>query len=211
MSPTPKSARIKEALSAPWKIWNEIARLFVAPRVRLMFALNGIPWRSGWKFFGAPVIQKHRRSSMTFGPGMQLRSSLRSNPLGPNHPVFLTTWQAGACLQIGKNFAMTGGSVCVAERIMIGDNVAVGANCTIVDTDFHPLDPNQRQQNPNDARTAPVILEDNVFVGMNCLILKGVTIGQGSVIGAGSVVTKSIPPRVIAAGNPARVIRAMDH
>ena len=102
---------------------------------------------------------------------------------------------------------MTGGAICAAERITIGRNVAVGANSTIADTDFHPLNSMIRHQHPQESNTAPILIEDDVFIGMNCLVLKGVTIGHGSVIGAGSVVTKDIPPCVIAAGNPARVLR----
>jgi acetyltransferase-like isoleucine patch superfamily enzyme len=138
-----------------------------------------------------------------------LRSSARSNPLSPNHPVVLATWLPGAVLEVGAQFAMTGGTLCAAERITIGDRVTVGANCTIVDTDFHPPEAAWRRLAPNDAETAPVVIEDDVFIGMNCLILKGVTIGRGSMVGAGSVVTRDAPPGVIIAGNPARVVRAL--
>jgi acetyltransferase-like isoleucine patch superfamily enzyme len=199
----------KQAFGAPWKIWNQLWRWLAYPRVRLLFASNGIPWGSNWRFYGVPIIQKHRDSRMSFGPGLQLRSSLRSNPLGPNHPVFLTTWQREAVLEVGANFCMTGGSICAAECVVIQNNVAVGANTTIIDTDFHPLDPEQRYRRPSDAATAVVLIEERVFIGTNCLILKGVTIGRGSVIGAGSVVSTDVPPGVVAAGNPARMIREL--
>lgn len=180
---------------------------FVLTRFR--FALAGIPWGKTWRFYGVPIIQKHRRSRISLGPGLQLRSSPRSNPLGISHRVFLSTIQDGAVLEIGANFGMSGGAICAANRITIGDNVAIGANSKIVDTDFHPLNPHLRQMAPAEAVTSPVIIEDDVFIGMNCLILKGVTIGQGCVIGAGSVVTRSIPPGVIAGGNPAMVIKEL--
>jgi acetyltransferase-like isoleucine patch superfamily enzyme len=135
---------------------------------------------------------------------------VRSNPLGPHHPVILCTWQSGALLEIGADFGMTGGSIVAAERITIGDRATVGANCTIIDTDFHPLEPTLRQRQPQAGRSAPIVIEDDVFIGMNCLILKGITIGHGSVIGAGSVVTRNVPPGVIVAGNPACVIRSVD-
>jgi acetyltransferase-like isoleucine patch superfamily enzyme len=198
---------LNKARNTPWKIWNELWRWLAYPWVRLVFALNGIVWGKGWRCYGVPVIQRHRQSRMSFGPGLQLRSSLRSNPLGPNRPVFITTWQPGAVLEIGANFGMTGGTLCAAEKIAIGNNVAVGANTTIVDTDFHPLDPTERRLRPAEAKTAPIFIEDDVFIGMNCLILKGVRLGQGSVVGAGSVVTKDVPPGSIVAGNPAQVIR----
>jgi len=146
---------------------------------------------------------------MIFGDGLALRSSVHSNPLGPNHPVILCTWQTGAVLEVGANFGMTGGTLCAAECIKIGNNVAVGANSTIIDTDFHPLDPAERRLHPAEAHTAPIIIEDDVFIGMNCLILKGVRLGQGCVVGAGSVVTRDVPPKAIAAGNPARVVGAV--
>lgn len=198
---------MKESLNTPWKIWNGLCRLSIHPIARLLFIANNIPWGSDWSFYGLPIIQKHRQSVMRFGTGLSLRSKDSSNPMGPNHPVILCTWMPGSSLEIGDNFAMTGGAICAAERIMIGNNVAIGSNTTIIDTDFHPLNPDFRRRNPQDAETAPVNIDHDVFVGMNCLILKGVTIGRGSVIGAGSVVTRDVPPHVIAAGNPARVIK----
>jgi acetyltransferase-like isoleucine patch superfamily enzyme len=146
---------------------------------------------------------------MVFGPGLNLRSFVRSNPLGPNHPVILATWRRASSLEVGANFAMTGGVLCASSRIKIGNNVAVGANSVIVDTDFHPIDPEGRKLNPNEGKSAEVIIEDDVFIGMNCLILKGVTIGRGSVVGAGSVVTGNVPPRTIVAGNPAQTVREL--
>lgn len=201
---------IRQIIDTPWKIINEILFWLSYPIVRLIFAFYRIPWGANYHFYGIPIIQKHRLSRMTFGKGLQLRSSAGSNPLGVNHPVILSTRQAGAVLEIGDDFAMTGGAICAAERIIIGDRVAVGANSCIVDTDFHPLDPQSRQENPSAGNSLPVVIEDDVFIGMNCLILKGVTIGKGSVIGAGSVVTRSIPAQVIAAGNPASVIRGIN-
>ena len=96
---------------------------------------------------------------MQFGSGLSLRSSVRSNPLGANHPVILCTWQSRAVLEIGSDFAMTGGSLCAATGIKIGDRVNIGANTTILDTDFHPLDPETRRVHPQEASNAPVVIK----------------------------------------------------
>lgn len=195
------------AAETPWKALNEIERLILLPLARLRFLTAGVAYGQGWKLYGLPIIQKHRRSTLTIGARLELRSTARSNPLGPNRPCILSTRRADARLVIGDDFGMTGGSIVCEEAITIGHRVIVGCNTVIADTDFHPLDADERRANPLNGATAPVIIEDDVFIGMQCLILKGVTIGRGSVIGAGSVVTRSIPPGVIAAGNPARVIR----
>ena len=195
-----------ECLQTPWKLINRLGSWLVSPLVRALFLANSIRWGTGWRFFGAPVVMKHRSSQMSFGPRMQLRSTVRSNPLGANRRVVLCTWSAGAVLKVGESFGMTGGTLCAAERIEIGDRVLVGANSTIIDTDFHPLDSGQRRLDPSGGVTAPVSIDDDVFIGMNSIILKGVHIGRGAVIGAGSVVTSDVPPYAVAAGNPARVV-----
>jgi acetyltransferase-like isoleucine patch superfamily enzyme len=95
--------------------------------------------------------------------------------------------------------------------IEIGPDCLLGANVTIVDSDFHPLDPARRHDPPvSDAiGVAPVRIGENVFIGTNAIVLKGVTVGANSVVGAGSVVTTDIPANVIAAGNPCRVLRPL--
>jgi len=200
---------IGNAVNNPWKIGSGIKACLCLPLVKLRFLVAGIPWQAGWRFYGLPILQKHRLSHMSFGKCLNLRSSPRSNPISPNHPVVLCTWQAGASLKVGDHFHMTGGSLVAAESVWIGDRVVVGANSVIADTDFHPASVSKRLLTPNEGNTAPVRIESDVFIGMNCIILKGVTIGCGSVIGAASVVTKSIPSGVIAAGNPAKVIQSL--
>ena len=168
---------------------------------------NGISWKGGWKIYGIPIVQRHRGSCIKIGRGLYLRSFASSNPLGPNRPVIITTRSNNAKIRIGDDVGLTGGTICAEECIEIGNRVLIGANCILVDTDFHPVDLSARRATPQKGQVAPIIIEDNVFIGMNSLILKGVHIGNGSVIGAGSVVTRDIPAGVVCAGNPARVIR----
>lgn len=92
------------------------------------------------------------------------------------------------------------------ESIWIGDHCAISWDCEILDTDIHQVLSSDEMELP---RTAPVRIENRVWIGTRAIILKGVTIGEGSVIGAGSVVTRDIPAYSLAAGNPARVLRTI--
>ncbi len=195
---------LRQARDMPWKAENEIRRLLCWPRAR--WALRGIRLGAGWRCYGVPIVQRHRRSHIQIGARLQLRSSPRSNPLGVPHPVVLSARSASASLRIGDDFGMTGGAIVCDQRIVIGDRVWVGANAVIADTDFHPLDPALRRSDPLHASTAPVEIADDVFIGMRALILKGVSIGAGAVVGAGSVVSRDVPAGCVVAGNPARVI-----
>jgi len=123
----------------------------------------------------------------------------------------LATRKPDAKIVIGKNFGMTGGTICAAESVVIGDDVIIGGNCTITDTDFHPLNRSERKADSKAGRHKPVVIGDGVFVGMNCIILKGSVIGEGTVIGAGSVVSGVIPANSVVAGNPARLVRELSH
>jgi len=196
---------LRHARQTPWKANLEIRRILLQPLA--WWVLRQLDIGAGWTCYGLPIIQKHRDSTIKIGTRMSLRSSVRSNPLGPNHPVIISTRRTGSILRIGDDFGMTGGSLVVDEQITIGNRVWVGANTIITDTDFHPIDPELRQLDPLNAKTAPIIIGDDVFIGMNTLILKGVTIGERSVIGAGSVVTRDVPSNSIVAGNPARIIK----
>jgi acetyltransferase-like isoleucine patch superfamily enzyme len=199
-----------QSLYTPWKIRNEIHRYFVWPRVWLAFTLAGIPIGEQWRIYGVPILQIHRQAHIQLGNRLQLRSSLYSNPLAPTHPVVLSVREADAQLTIGENFAMTGGLIVASKSIVIGNDVTIGANSKIIDTDFHPLDAQQRRKMSSGGASEPIRIENDVFIGMDCLILKGVTVGEGSIIGARSLVTSNIPPGVIAAGQPAKVLSTLD-
>jgi acetyltransferase-like isoleucine patch superfamily enzyme len=108
------------------------------------------------------------------------------------------------------------------EKIEIGSYCLISWNVGIADSDFHPLEPAQRlidaqalapyfKDRPARPRlkTAPVKIANNVWIGMNAVILKGVTIGENSVVAAGSVVTKSVQPNTVVAGNPAVAVRQL--
>lgn len=111
----------------------------------------------------------------------------------------------GYNIEVGENFFANMNCVILDEAaVKFGDNVFVAPNCGFY-TAGHPLDAERRNQGLEYAR--PITVGDDVWIGAGVSVLPGVTIGQGAVIGAGSVVNRDIPPRVLAAGNPCRVIR----
>lgn len=206
-APTDLSSAGRMAADMPWKAANELERLLLLPFARLYFFAGGVRWGAGWKLYGLPIIQRHRRSQLVIGAALNLRSTVRSNPLGPNHACVITTRSAQSRLIIGNSFGMTGGSIVCEESITIGNHVTVGCNSVITDTDFHPLDAAHRRESPLDGATAPIIIEDDVFIGMQSMILKGVRLGAGCVVGAGSVVTRDVPAGAVVGGNPAKPLR----
>jgi acetyltransferase-like isoleucine patch superfamily enzyme len=159
---------------------------------------------------GRPILQIAPGSSITLGRDVSLISASFATALGVNHRVVLRTLRAGAQIRVADRVGISGGSICSAELIEIGEDTMVGANVTIADTDFHSLSPHSRggHADPGVAASS-VVIGRHVFIGTNSIILKGARIGDNSVIGAGSVVTRSIPSNVIAAGNPCRVIREL--
>jgi len=192
--------------SMPWTVTLELRRRLAWPMIRAQFAWHGISWGRGWKVFGRPILQRHRGSRIALGDGLTLRSWPRSNPLAPTAPVVLSTRRADATIEVGEDCGFTGTTLVAADRIAIGDRVLVGGNASIVDFDFHPLTPEGRAEAINAGAAAPIVIEDDVFVGMEALILKGVTIGEGAVVGAGAVVTQDVPPRTVVAGNPGTIV-----
>lgn len=113
----------------------------------------------------------------------------------------------GGRLEIGGGtFINAGASLCAAELVRIGSRCQIGPRAMIVDNDFHVAgDPLRR------SRPRPVVLEDLVWVGAGAMVLKGVHVGRGATIAAGSVVTKDVPPAAVVAGVPARVIRTAEN
>lgn len=160
---------------------------------------------------GWPIVSMAKDSLIKIGARCVVCSDSGINALGINHPVVLRTLSPGAEIVIGEDTGLSGGSICAAKSVRIGAGCLIGANVTLADTDFHAIDPNNRRynRNPDEIAVSPIVIEDNVFIGADVFVLKGVTIGKNSVIGAGAVVTRDIPENSIAAGNPAKVIRRL--
>lgn len=109
-------------------------------------------------------------------------------------------------LDIGNNTTLNYRTVIsVEEKVHIGNHCLIAEGVKIFDNNSHGLDFRNRTMMPEDAK--PIYIEDNVWIGMDSIILKGVTIGKGAVVAAGSIVTKDVPAMTLAAGNPARVVK----
>lgn len=154
------------------------------------------------KFSGKCYQYRFPNSRISIGNNCTFLSRSFSNKIGINRPCMISTHTKEAKIEIGNNCGFSGTVIGAFDKIVLGNNVRCGANTTITDSDWHTDD-------PRSGPTAPIIIENNVWLGVNSIVLKGVTIGENSVIGANSVVTKSIPANVIAAGNPCKVIKQL--
>ena len=145
--------------------------------------------------------------TIRIGRNVVINSGFEANPVGGIRTVFLIKGSE-AVIEIDDGTGMSNVMIAAYENVYVGKNVNLGAGCKIMDTDFHPLDLNERLRNVNIPHR-PVRIEDGVFIGTEAIILKGVTVGVESVVAAGAVVVKSIPPGEIWGGNPAKFIRKL--
>lgn len=177
------------------------------PIPKLLMKLQKIKYGRNCKFYGMPVLIKSKNSSIEFGNNLTINSSFLSNLVGLYQRSIIFARDGGK-IKIGDNVGLSGVTIYSRKKIVIGNNTLIGGNTKIIDNDFHPVDPEQRLNTPNsNMLIEPVTIGDNVFVGCNCLIMKGASIGNNTTIGAGSVVCGTIPDNCVAAGNPAKVIK----
>lgn len=189
-----------------WRSWAEILNYIL----HVQLYLNGVTRGKGVRTMNSlPKVFKDDESSIYIG----------------YHVIFNnytnTSWfcrcslisRNGGKLIIGDNTGLNGCEIVCEKSVNIGCHVMIGGGSKIFDTDFHPIDWRMRRDpvQCSNGNTADVVIEDDVFIGTNCIIEKGVTIGKRSIIAAGSVVTHSIPPDVIAGGVPCKVIRHINN
>lgn len=158
------------------------------------------------RFDGKCYFKRYPGTTIKIGDNCFFQSRVNSNPIGINRPCYISTFKSdsNANITIGNNCGFSGTTIGAFKSIIIGNEVKCGANTLITDGDWHLED--ERSGEPKQ-----VILHNNVWLGEGVKVLKGVTIGENSVIGAGSVVTKSIPANVVAAGNPCKIIKTINH
>ena len=192
------------------KFFNIYSSYFWTPLNKLSLKLNGVNFGKKMNVRGKIYIYRHKLDSVVnIGDNFHANSAPWANPIGAGERIFIQMVDSGK-LKIGDNVGISNSAISCANEITIEDNVFIGAGCKIYDTDFHPLDYNERMKpySPDlDIKTAPIRICEGAFLGAGCTVLKGVTIGKHSIVGAGSVVTKNIPDNEIWAGNPAKFIK----
>lgn len=171
-------------------------------------------WRNGWALLRARWYLRH---ATTVGPGVRIwgRPWIRNwGQMIIHDKVRIISTVARSeliavegTLEIGaRTYINYGCSFGANQLVKIGPDCNIGTYVIMIDNDFHRLEPERRNERPE---SKPIILEENVWLGARVIVLRGVTIGAHSVVGAGSVVTKDIPCRSVAAGVPAKVIRTL--
>jgi acetyltransferase-like isoleucine patch superfamily enzyme len=166
----------------------------------------GVEYGPGLRIGSAPVIRRQAGASIRLGRNVIIANTLPENPAGITHRTVLVACRPGAELSIGDNVGISGAVFYAWQRIEIGDRVMVGADAMVYDSDFHSLNAEDRREGDKNAGVAPVVIGADVWLGARSIVLKGVTIGAGSVVAAGAIVTRDVPPGVIVGGVPAKVL-----
>lgn len=192
--------------SAPSRARVNLLRLMLHPAIRLRLSLAGVSCGPGCRFYGFPIVNRRGGSTIHIGSEVEMRSSKNSNVLGVGHPVILTTMARGSSITIGDGVAMSGASVCAATKIIIGERTLLGVDVLITDSDHHQLSGERKRWSLDGVKSSPIHIGTDVFVGARSIVLKGASIGNGAVIGAGSVVSGTVEAGAIVVGNPARRI-----
>jgi acetyltransferase-like isoleucine patch superfamily enzyme len=162
------------------------------------------------KSHGIPIMDINLNAKVSIGHHFVMNNGLLNNMIGRQQSCFFVV-KSGK-LTIGNHVGISGTAIVCWNKVTIEDNVKIGGGVVIYDTDFHSLDYKERTAIPEqfNVKTNPVLIKKNAFIGAHAIILKGVTIGNNSIIGAGSVVSQDIPDNEIWAGNPAQFIRRIE-
>jgi acetyltransferase-like isoleucine patch superfamily enzyme len=159
------------------------------------------------RVIGIPLFNIEKKSVLIIGDSVTLNSFNDDYHVNMNCPVKIFIENTSSFVNIGENTRIHGSCIHASKKIVIGRRCLIAANCNIIDSNGHKAlfnNPEIRYQSSDDPRE--IIIEDDVWIGMNSIILPGVKIGRGAIIAANSVVNSDIPPGVLARGNPAKVI-----
>lgn len=183
--------------------WRLIC-LQVVPR-RVMARLCGASLGRGVMIVGRLRIKKASGAELVIGDGACVYSSPVANEVIGRRHTTLWAMVSGAVLELEKNVGCSSACICAAKEIRIGEGTIIGADAMILDNDFHVPAPDFRWVNGAADTARPIRIGRGCFIGTRAIVLKGVTVGDGSVVGAGAVVTRDVPAGHLAFGNPAKV------
>jgi len=182
-------------------------RLFPSFLWRGELKFLGVTWASKPTLCGRPFVSRFPGSKIEWGNSVVLDSSRRANPLGGDKPCVLRTMSPQARILLGDFVGLSSATLVAGNSIEIGSGTLVGAGCMIIDNDFHVADERGGWRTEYVRNSRPIKIGRGCFLGARSIILKGVQLGDGVVIGAGSVVTRNVPDACLVAGNPAQIIR----
>ena len=197
---------VAHLLRHPWLSSRKAVSHFILPR--LLALKSGLTLDGSVRLRGWPMLTIDPGASVRIGDHVMLDSWNWRHHVNMHSPVKLFVEGPGSEITIGAHTRIHGTCIHACRKVTVGANCLIGANTQIFDANGHELCfPDVQRRAESTARPEPLIIEDHVWIGANCLILPGVRIGRGSVIAAGSVVVKDVPPFCIAGGNPAKVIK----
>lgn len=188
------------------KFWIIINRYF-------LFHIKKIKFGSNLRVANFLHIKRGKNATIKIGNNFAFYSGNYYNPLSRNICGSMKL-ENDSKLEIGDNVGISSSCIWVFKKIKIGSRTKIGGDCILIDSDAHSLNFIERRNGELDRTNAikkEIIIGEDVLIGTRCIILKGVTIGDRSIIGAGSVVTQDIPSDCIAAGNPAKVIKKINN
>lgn len=170
---------------------------------------NKVKYGKNLNIRGVLYVKKVKKGEIIIGNNVNINSSLFSDPIGGDSKTILYV-RNGGHIEIGDGVGISNTTIISESKIVIGPFTNIGGSTKIYDTDFHSIKPEDRLNGDGNIKSKAVYIGSKVFIGGHCLILKGVHIGDGAVIGAGSVVTKNVPSGEIWAGNPAKFIKKVN-
>lgn len=176
--------------------------------VSLLFYLNKATVGAGYSVNG-PFFIRVKKGGHIF-IGTNFRSNSGAYAIDNSQCTKIWVYEGGI-LDIGNNVGVASTCITCQKRITIGANTRIGAGCLIMDSDHHSLQPQHRSsiEDGLHVKSLPIIIGHDVFIGARSIICKGISIGDNSVIAAGSVVTRDIPSNEIWGGNPAKFIKKL--
>ena len=203
-------------LSMTYRSIRKVKFLFTALVNHLLLPVylkaNNIVYGSNLRSNGLPMLDIWQKGKMSIGKNFKMNNGKNFNKIGRQQQcIFVVSDHAE--LQIGDNAGISSTAIICHHKITLGNNIKIGGNVCIYDTDFHSLNCIHRRVSGLDSLhtvTKPVSIGDDVFIGAHSTILKGVSIGDRAIIGACSVVVKNIPKDELWAGNPATFIRKLN-